>query len=55
MSSFTFIAKVLGKYFGVSELSLVAASLLGSPAGYLTVTYVLCRRLFGDGILMLFR
>src|SRR6267378_3720717 len=50
---FTFIAKVLVKVFGVSELSLRGASLLGA-AGYLTVAYVLCRKLFGDGILMLF-
>ena len=50
---FTFIAKLLVKVFGVSELSLRGASLLGA-AGYLTVAYVLCRKLFGDGILMLF-
>src|SRR6266568_8932360 len=50
---FTFVAKVLVKVFGVSELSLRGASLLGA-AGYLTVAYVLCRRLFGEGILMLF-
>jgi uncharacterized membrane protein len=50
---FTFIAKASVKVFGVSELALRGASLLGA-AGYLTAACALCRRLFGDGIVMLF-
>ncbi len=46
---FTIIAKFFVKVFGTSELSMRAASLIGA-AGYLTVVYFLCQRLFGEGI-----
>jgi hypothetical protein len=49
---FTMIAKFFVKLFGTNELSLRAPSLIGA-AGYLTFTYLLCRKLFGDGILLL--
>jgi hypothetical protein len=49
---FTIIAKFFVKLFGANELSLRAPSLIGA-AGYLTFTYLLCRKLFGNGILLL--
>jgi hypothetical protein len=49
---FTFLAKFFVKLFGISELSLRAASLTGAAA-FLTAAYFLCRRLFGEGILFL--
>lgn len=47
---FTFLAKFFVKLFGISELSLRAASLTGAVI-FLTAAYFLCRRLFGEGIL----
>jgi uncharacterized membrane protein len=49
---FTILAKFFVKLFGTTELSLRAPSLIGA-AGYLTFTYLLCRRLFGHGMLFL--
>jgi uncharacterized membrane protein len=49
---FTFLAKFFVKLFGISELSLRAASLTGAAA-FLMAAYFLCRRLFGEGILFL--
>jgi uncharacterized membrane protein len=49
---FTFLAKIFVKLFGISELSLRAASLTGAAA-FLAAAYFLCRRLFGEGILFL--
>jgi uncharacterized membrane protein len=49
---FTIIAKFFVKVFGTSELSLRTPSLIGAAA-YLTITCLLCRKLFGDGILLL--
>ena len=49
---FTIIAKLFVKVLGTKELYLRAPSLIGA-AGYLTFTYLLCRKLFGDGILLL--
>jgi hypothetical protein len=49
---FTIIAKFFVKLFGTNELSLRTPSLIGAT-GYLTFTYLLCRKLFGDGILLL--
>jgi hypothetical protein len=48
---FTLIAKPIVWTFGVDELVLRAASLLGALI-YLVATYLLCRRLFGEGILL---
>jgi uncharacterized membrane protein len=47
---FTFLAKFFVKLFGISELSLRAASLTGAVV-FLTAAYFLCRRLFSEGIL----
>lgn len=47
---FTFLAKFFVKLFGISELSLRAASLAGAAA-FLTAAYFLCRRLFAEGVL----
>jgi hypothetical protein len=49
---FTFLAKFFVRLFGISELSLRAASLTGAAA-FLTAAYSLCRKLFGEGILFL--
>lgn len=49
---FTILAKVFVKLFGPSELSLRAPSLLGA-ATYLIFTYLLCKKLFGDGVFFL--
>jgi hypothetical protein len=49
---FTILAKPFVKVLGVTELTLRAPSLIGTVA-YLVATYLLCRRLFGDGILLL--
>ena len=49
---FTFLAKFFVKLFGISELSLRAASLTGAAA-FIIAAYFLCRRLFGEGILFL--
>lgn len=48
---FTLLAKPIVKTFGVSELSLRAAALLGC-ALYLVAAFLLSRRLFGDSPLM---
>jgi hypothetical protein len=48
---FTIIAKFFVSVFGVSEFSLRAPSLFGA-ATYLGFTYLLSRKLFGDGILL---
>jgi len=48
---FTIIAKFFVKIFGVSELSLRAPSLFGA-ATYLGFSYLLLRKLFGEGILL---
>ncbi len=49
---FTIIAKPFVKLFGPTELSLRAASLIGA-AGYLTFAFLLSRKLFGEGMLLL--
>lgn len=49
---FTLIAKPIVWKFGASEFILRTPSLLGT-AIYLLATYLLCRRLFGGGILLL--
>jgi hypothetical protein len=49
---FTILAKPFVSVLGVTEFSLRAPSLIGTVA-YLIATYLLCRRLFGDGILFL--
>ena len=49
---FTLISKVFVKVLGVSELSLRAPSVIGSAA-YLLTLYLLCQKIFGDGLLML--
>jgi uncharacterized membrane protein len=49
---FTIMARFFVKIFGLSELSIRAASVMGA-AGYLTFTYLLCRKLFGEGALFL--
>lgn len=48
---FTFLAKLTVKVFGVSEFALRMPSLFGALV-YLISTYLLCRRLFGDGLLL---
>jgi hypothetical protein len=48
---FTALAKVIVKTFGLTELSLRVASLLGC-AVYLTACFLLCQRLFGDSVLL---
>jgi len=50
---FTLLAKPTVWVFGVSEFTLRAPSLVGA-ALYLIVTYLLCRRLFGEGALFFF-
>lgn len=49
---FTFLAKFFVKLFGISELSLRAASLVGTAA-FLTVAYLLCKQLFDEGLLLM--
>jgi hypothetical protein len=49
---FTLLAKPVVWTLGVSEFTLRAPSLVGA-AIYLIAVYLLCRRLFGDGILLL--
>jgi hypothetical protein len=49
---FTLLAKPIVWTLGVSELTLRAPSLVGT-AIYLLATYFLCRRLFGQGIMLL--
>ena len=49
---FTLLAKPIVWTLGVSEFTLRAPSLFGA-AIYLIAIYLLCRRLFGDGILLL--
>lgn len=49
---YTLMAKPIVWMLGVTELSLRAPSLMGA-AIYLMVSYFLCRRLFGEGILLL--
>jgi uncharacterized membrane protein len=48
---FTFMAKLMVRVFGVSEFALRMPSLFGALV-YLVSTYLLCRRLFGDGLLL---
>jgi hypothetical protein len=48
---FTLLAKVIVKSFGITELSLRGASLVGC-AGYLVAVFLLCKRLFGDSLLL---
>jgi len=48
---FTFPAKLAVKVFGVNEFALRIPSLFGALV-YLVATYLLCRRLFGDGLLL---
>jgi len=50
---FTLLAKPIVWTLGVSEFKVRAASLLGA-ALYLLVTYFLCKKLFGEGILLFF-
>jgi uncharacterized membrane protein len=50
---FTYGAKFFVKVFGVSEFTLRAPSVIGT-AVYLIAAYLLCRKLFGLGITMLF-
>lgn len=50
---FALLAKPIVWGLGVSELRLRAPSLLGA-AVYLLAAYLLCRRLFGEGILLFF-
>lgn len=50
---FALMAKPIVWGLGVSELKLRAPSLLGT-AVYLLAAYLLCRRLFGEGILLFF-
>jgi 4-amino-4-deoxy-L-arabinose transferase-like glycosyltransferase len=47
----TLLAKPLVKVFGVSEFTLRVPSLLGA-AIYLLAVYLLCRKLFGEGLLL---
>jgi hypothetical protein len=49
---FTLLAKPVVWTLGVSEFTLRAPSLVGT-AIYLIAIYLLCRRLFGDGVLLL--
>jgi hypothetical protein len=49
---FTFLAKFFVKVFGISELSLRAASLAGA-AVFITVAYLLCKQLFDEGFLLM--
>jgi 4-amino-4-deoxy-L-arabinose transferase-like glycosyltransferase len=48
---FTLLAKPIVWFFGVTEFTLRAPSLFGAAA-YLFATYLLCARLFGDGLLL---
>lgn len=48
----TLLAKPIVKFFGVSEFTLRVASLIGA-AVYLLAVYLLSRRLFGDGIVLI--
>jgi hypothetical protein len=47
----TLIAKPIVKVFGVSEFTLRVPTLMGA-AIYLIAVYFLCRKLFGDGVVM---
>src|ERR1700688_3148521 len=49
---FTLISKVFVKVFDLNELSIRAPSVIGSAA-YLLTLYLLCQKIFGDGLLML--
>ena len=49
----TLIAKPIVKVFGVSEFTLRVPTLMGA-AIYLVAVYLLCRKLFGDGLVMVF-
>ena len=48
---FTFPAKLTTRVFGVNEFALRMPTLFGTLV-YLIATYLLCRRLFGDGLLL---
>ena len=48
----TLLAKPIVKAFGVSEFTLRIPTLFGA-AVYLTAVYLLCRKLFGDGLVLL--
>jgi len=49
---FTLISKVFVKVFGVTELSIRAPNVIAS-AVYLSALYLLCQKIFGDGLSML--
>src|SRR5260221_14104938 len=48
---FTFPPKLTTRLFGVNEFALRMPTLFGTLV-YLIATYLLCRRLFGDGLLL---
>lgn len=49
---FTFIAKPFVKLLGITELTLRIPALIAT-GGYLIFAYLLCRRLFGDSVLLI--